>query len=303
LLALSGEDGGNEFRVGMASPPKVADNGINVKRRTALGDGQGIAVILKQKPAGGAAGTRHASAAGIEGADAVNKTIGGEMSVATDDHIGAASGKQRPEFLIGNAGLDPRAVVGPGRRMNAQDGRSAWHLETQLRWEAGQAGEQAGLVKDAAGPADSGGHGGEALHQVDTSGRIGGGRMRGGLLTRQDIAVSVPAQRADARQALQKLKHLGGARAQQDQVAQCPPAVHLQTGRIIQHRPQRYVVSVDISDDSQPHARKLTRGGELATCLRKGAWLANPLTANGPPEVSPWRRHYPRLCQQRDAPE
>jgi hypothetical protein len=65
---------------------------------------------------------------------------------------------------------------------------------------------------------------------------LGGGRMRVGLLARQDVTVSVPAQHADARQALQQFEHLGGARAEQDQVAESPPAVHSQTGRILQHR-------------------------------------------------------------------
>ena len=114
MLAPYGEDGSDELRVGMASSPEVADDGINVERHTAVGDGQGIAVIFKQKPAGSAAGTRHADAAGIEGADAVNKTTGEEMGVAADDHISLASGKQRPEFLIGDAGLDSWAIVGLG---------------------------------------------------------------------------------------------------------------------------------------------------------------------------------------------
>ena len=114
MLALSGEDGGDELGVGVASLPEVADNGIDVKGRTAVGDGQGAAVVLEQEPAGGAAGTRHAGAAGIEGADAVSETIGDGMSAAADDHVGAVPGQQCPEFLIGDAGLDPRAVVGPG---------------------------------------------------------------------------------------------------------------------------------------------------------------------------------------------
>lgn len=114
LLALPGEDGGNELRVGMASPPQVTYNGIDVEGHTAVGDGQGIAIVFKQEPAGDAAGTGHAGAAGIEGADAVNETIGDGMSVAADDHIGTAAGKQRLEPLLGDAGLDPGAVVGPG---------------------------------------------------------------------------------------------------------------------------------------------------------------------------------------------
>jgi hypothetical protein len=40
--------------------------------------------------------------------------------------------------------------------------------------------------------------------------------MRVGLLARQDIAVSVPAQHADPRQSLQQPKDLSGTRAEQD---------------------------------------------------------------------------------------
>ena len=80
--------------------------------------------------------------------------------------------------------------------------------------------------------------------------------MRGGLLARQDVAVGVPAQHAEAGQVLQKLKHLRGARAEQDQVAEGPPLVHVRTGRILQYRSQRYVVSVDVGDNSKLHARK-----------------------------------------------
>ena len=98
----------------MASAAKVADNGISVKRRAAVGNGHGIAVVFKEKPAGSAAGAGLSDAAGVEGTDAVDETIGGQMSVATDDDIGAASGQQRPEFVIGDAGFDPRAVVGSG---------------------------------------------------------------------------------------------------------------------------------------------------------------------------------------------
>jgi hypothetical protein len=43
--------------------------------------------------------------------------------------------------------------------------------------------------------------------------------MRGRLLARQDVTVSVPAQHADAGEAVQKFKYLGGTRAEQDQVA------------------------------------------------------------------------------------
>ncbi len=124
----------------MAPPPEVADHGINVEGRAAMGDGHGIAAVFEQEPAGGAAGTRHTRAAGIEGTDAVDAAIGYEMGMAADDHIGRASGKQRPEFFIGDARLDPRAVIGAGRRVHAQDGGSAWEIATQLRWETGQAG-------------------------------------------------------------------------------------------------------------------------------------------------------------------
>jgi hypothetical protein len=112
LLALSGEDGGGELGVGMASAVKVADDCFNVEGRCAVGDSYGTSVVLKKKPAGDAAGGRKSGTAGIEGADAINETIGREMSMAADDDIGTASGKQGPELLIRDAGLDPFAVVG-----------------------------------------------------------------------------------------------------------------------------------------------------------------------------------------------
>jgi hypothetical protein len=93
LLALPGENGGDELRVGMTSPPQVADDGIDVKRHAAVRHCQPVAVIFKQEPAGGTESTGHPRAAGVEGTDAVNETIGDEMSVAADDHVSAASAK------------------------------------------------------------------------------------------------------------------------------------------------------------------------------------------------------------------
>ena len=111
---LSGEDGGDELGVGVASPAKIADDRTDVEGDTAMGDGQGLAVVFKENPAGGAAGTGQAGTAGIEGPDAVDETVRGDMSMAADDDLGAASGQQRPELLLGEAGFDPGAVVGSG---------------------------------------------------------------------------------------------------------------------------------------------------------------------------------------------
>src|SRR5215469_5431254 len=140
--------------------------------------------------------------------------------------------------------------------MNAEERSAARELETQLPWQGSQASEQAGLIQDAASPADASRHGPVALHEIDTRHGISGGRVRRGLLPRQDVAVRVPAQHADARQALQKFKYLGRARAEKDQITQRPPAVNAHPVRMFQHRAQRDVVAVDVSDDSQLHERK-----------------------------------------------
>jgi hypothetical protein len=95
--------------------------------------------------------------------------------------------------------------------------------------------------------------------------------VRFGLLSGEDVAIRVPAKHADAGHAMQELKDLGGTRAEQDQVAQRPPAVHAQAARILQNRAQRHVVSVDVRDDSHPHARKPKRGSEIAGCGRRGS--------------------------------
>ncbi len=120
--------------------------------------------------------------------------------------------------------------------MDAQDGSSAREPQAQLRRETGQDIEQASLVQDATGPGDPRCHGRVAFHQVDTPGRVGDGRMRGRLLARQDVTISVPAQHADVRQSVQKLKHLDGARTEEDKVPQSPPAVHFESVRVLQHR-------------------------------------------------------------------
>jgi hypothetical protein len=80
--APAGEDGGDELCVGMASSAKVGDNGIDVETHAAVGDGQSVAVVLQEKPAGRAAGTGQSCAAGVESTDAVNETIRGEMGAA-----------------------------------------------------------------------------------------------------------------------------------------------------------------------------------------------------------------------------
>jgi hypothetical protein len=96
------------------------------------------------------------------------------------------------------------------------------------------------------------------------------GRVRGGLLAGQDVAVGVSAQHADAAEALQQLEHLGGPRAEQHKVTKGPPAVHVQALRVLQHGAQRHVVAVDVSDDAQPHAHEPMncRWAETRTELR-----------------------------------
>jgi hypothetical protein len=114
--------------------------------------------------------------------------------------------------------------------MNAQDAAAARERHTQLRRETGEHIEHAGLVQDAASPGDSRCHGCIALHQIDTCGRFCGGCVRRGLLAGQDVAVGVPADHVNARQFFQQLKYFSGPWAEQDEVAQCPPAVHVIAG-------------------------------------------------------------------------
>ena len=113
-MPLSGEDGGDELRVGMAPPSKVADNSVNVKRRAVAGDDEAIAIVFKEKPAGRAGCPGHPGTAGIEGTDAVNEPVRGQMSMAADHDISAASRQQRAELLIGDVRCDSWAVVGAG---------------------------------------------------------------------------------------------------------------------------------------------------------------------------------------------
>ena len=116
--------------------------------------------------------------------------------------------------------------------MNAQHGAPAREPQPQLRGETIQDTEQAGLVQHTTGPADVAGHRRVPFHQFDATDRVGDSLVRRGLLARQDVPVCVPAQHLNARQPLQQLKHLNGARPEQDMVPERPPAVHPETVRI-----------------------------------------------------------------------
>ena len=93
----SGNDRRRELGVGMSAAAKVADNGVNVKRHAAVCDGNGMAAVFEEKPACGRAGAGHPRAAGIERTDTADEPVGGEVGVAADHDIGAASGQHRPE--------------------------------------------------------------------------------------------------------------------------------------------------------------------------------------------------------------
>jgi hypothetical protein len=109
----------------MASPVKIADNGLNVVRHGTVRHHQISAGVFEEKPARSAAGTGQSRATGIEGTDTAHETVGSETSVAADNYVGAGSGQQCLELLIGYAWFDSRAVVGLGGRMDAQDGLAA----------------------------------------------------------------------------------------------------------------------------------------------------------------------------------
>lgn len=157
-------------------------------------DDQVAAAVIEEKPWRSAAGARQSRAAWIEGTYPVDEAIGGEVRVAADDDVGAAAGGQWPQLLVIDAWIDSRAVVGLGCGMDAKDG-GAGKLQAQLGGQAVQDAEQASLIQDPAGSPDSCCHGRVAFHQVRVPGRVGGGRVRRWLLARQDVTVSIPAQR------------------------------------------------------------------------------------------------------------
>jgi hypothetical protein len=137
--------------------------------------------------------------------------------------------------------------------VHAQDGGTAGKLQAQLRGQRGQVVERSGVVQHAAGPADASRHRRVAFHQVEVADGVGRGGVGCGLLAGQDVTVGVPAQHGDPGQAAQPIEHLGRPDAEQDQVTQHPPAVHVIAGRVVEHRAQRHVVAVDIGDDAQLH--------------------------------------------------
>jgi hypothetical protein len=127
----------------MASAMKIADNGLNVVRHVTVRHHQISADVFEEKPARSAAGTGQPRTTGIEGTDTAHETVGSEVSVAADHYVGAGSGQQWPELLIGYAWFDSRAVVGLGGRVDAQDGTAAREQQAQLRRETDQDIEQA----------------------------------------------------------------------------------------------------------------------------------------------------------------
>jgi len=135
----------------------------------------------------------------------------------------------------------------------------------QLRRQGGEVVQRSGLLQHASGPADAGRHRRVAFHQVDAADGVGRGRVGRGLLAGQHVTVGVPAQHADTGQAAQPVEYLGRAGAEQDEVAQHPPAVHVMAGRVVEHRPQLargvLIRSGKLPDDQRVEVF------ELAACL------------------------------------
>jgi len=148
----------------VTSLAQVGDNRRGVVRHPALRDGQLIAVVLHQEPVRDAMGARQPRAARVERPDAVDDPVGGAVGVAADDDVGAAPGEQFPQSLFARVRGDPRAVVCPRRRVDAEHGSPGREPEAQLGGETVQDTEQAGLVQHAAGPANVRGHGRVPFH-------------------------------------------------------------------------------------------------------------------------------------------
>ena len=99
----------------MTAAVQVADHGIDVVGHAVLlGDQVTGAADGKEQPAGLAGRTGHPGAAGVQGADAGDRPVGLIVGVAADDRVGAASGQQAAQVLVGQAGVDAGAVVGTG---------------------------------------------------------------------------------------------------------------------------------------------------------------------------------------------
>jgi len=53
----------------------------------------------------------------------------------------------------------------------------------------------------------------------------------------------------------QQLEYLDGPRAEQDMVAECPPAVHPEEVRVGEHHAERRLIAMDVGDNSQLRER------------------------------------------------
>jgi aldose 1-epimerase len=112
LVALTGEDGCDEGGVGVTAAVQVADHGIDVEGHgMVFGDHVCLPPVLQQQPVGLSGRPGHPGAAGVEGADAADQTVDLKVGVTAHDHVGAASGQQATELLLGGVGVDTGAVV------------------------------------------------------------------------------------------------------------------------------------------------------------------------------------------------
>jgi long-chain acyl-CoA synthetase len=163
--------------------------------------------------------------------------------------------------------------------MHSQHPGAVGHLPPQVTRQPCQHVQQASLAEHAAGPADPGRHEAVTRHQVRAAGGVSRRGVRSGLLTGEDVAISVPPQHLNLRQLPEKLEDLGRPRAEQDQVPQHPPAIDLTASGICQHRTQGNVVSVNVRQDAESHERELIRRIRAYTGTRS----AGNVGTTGPP--------------------
>ena len=96
----------------MTAAVQIVDHGIDVVGHAVLlGDQATGAADGKEQPAGLAGRPGHPGAAGVQGADTGDRPVGLVVGVAADDYLGAASGQQATELLLGGVGVDTGAVV------------------------------------------------------------------------------------------------------------------------------------------------------------------------------------------------
>lgn len=237
---------------------KVTDHDVDVERHLASPGAKSVGIGFDQHPGCVGTGPGHADAARVERAYRTEDAVGGVVGVSAHDSARAAVSQKSCQLFGVDAGVDSLPVVTTWRRVHTEKQRPVGQPKTLLRGQVGQDRQRPSLDQSATRPADGSGHRRMALNEVEVADCLRRGLVRRWLLPGEDVPVRVARNEGDARQVGEDPENLDWPRAEQDQVAEGPPAVDLEPLRVGENCPESDRVAMDVRDDPEPHDRQRT---------------------------------------------